>query len=178
MTEVILVNEKDEAIGTMEKMEAHQKAALHRAISVFIFNSNAEMLLQRRALDKYHSGGLWTNACCSHPSPGELTMDAASRRLKEEMGFTTPLQYSFTFTYRSAFENGLSEHEVDHVFVGTYDGTIQPDPAEVAEFKFLPMNKLKELVQHEPQTFTTWFKIALPLLEKNLSSSLLNGNGK
>src|SRR4249919_2599143 len=113
--EVILVNEQNEAIGTMEKMEAHRKALLHRAFSVFIFNSKGEMLLQQRALNKYHSGGLWTNACCSHPRPGELIEDAATRRLKEELGFETPLKKIFQFTYQASFDNGLTEHEFDHV---------------------------------------------------------------
>src|SRR5688572_13811853 len=114
--EVILVNEQDEVIGTMEKITAHRKAILHRAFSVFIFNSKGEMLLQQRAFNKYHSGGLWTNACCSHPAPGEHTADAAGRRLQEEMGFSASIQKIFEFTYFSEFENGLTEHEFDHVF--------------------------------------------------------------
>src|SRR5215203_6397334 len=118
---VILVNEKDEEIGTMEKMEAHRKALLHRAFSVFIFNGRGEMLLQRRALKKYHSGGLWTNACCSHPRPGEVTADAAARRLREELGFVTTLNPAFQFVYRATFDNGLTEYEFDHVFLGKYD---------------------------------------------------------
>src|SRR6516164_10337979 len=115
--EVILVNEQDEPIGTMGKMEAHKKALLHRAFSVFIFNSKGEMLLQQRARDKYHSGGLWTNACCSHPKPGEEVQLAASRRLNEELGFNTPLTKIFDFIYQSSFENGLTEFEFDHVFI-------------------------------------------------------------
>src|SRR4249919_2186768 len=114
--EVILVNEQNEAIGTMEKMEAHRKALLHRAFSVFIFNSKGEMLLQQRALNKYHSGGMWTNACCSHPYPEEDNLEAASRRLREEMGFATELEEIFDFTYKTVFENGLTEYEFDHVF--------------------------------------------------------------
>src|SRR5271168_1810255 len=113
--EVILVDESDQPLGTMEKMEAHRRAVLHRAFSVFIFNSRGEMLLQQRAPDKYHSAGLWSNACCSHPRPGEETADAASRRLKEELGFTTPLEELFHFTYKSEFGNGLTEYEFDHV---------------------------------------------------------------
>ena len=118
---MILVNERDEPLGSMEKMEAHRKGALHRAFSVFIFNSRGEMLLQQRALKKYHSGGLWTNACCSHPRPGETNEAAALRRLREEMGFDTSLQQIFSFTYRASFNNGLTEHEYDHVFAGIYD---------------------------------------------------------
>lgn len=171
MTEVILVNEQDEPVGRIEKLEAHQKALLHRAISVFIFNQKGEMLLQQRARDKYHSALLWTNACCSHPSPDETTEDAAIRRLQEEMGFNTSLEHRFRFTYRTHFENGLTEHEVDHVFVGTYDGPVVPDPGEVADFKYIAMDELKQLVDQEPEVFTSWFKIALPLLEQNLSTS-------
>src|SRR4051812_36262993 len=110
MEEVILVNDKDEQVGTMEKMAAHRKALLHRAFSVFVFNSKGEMLLQQRSGEKYHSAGLWTNACCSHPRPGEEVLPAATRRLNEEMGFTTPLEKAFHFTYKASFENGLSEH--------------------------------------------------------------------
>src|SRR6478735_7868072 len=117
---VILVDERDTAVGIMEKMEVHQKALLHRAFSVFIFNDKGEMLLQKRAEKKYHSGGLWTNACCSHPQPGEDTMESANNRLREEMGFNTALHKAFTFVYKAPFENGLTEHEYDHVFVGSF----------------------------------------------------------
>src|SRR5215468_430433 len=116
MEQVILVNELDEEIGTMEKLSAHEQGVLHRAISVFIFNEKGEMLLQQRASRKYHSGGLWTNACCSHPHPGEATHAAALRRLKEEMGFETSLKKAFDFVYKTSFDNGLTEHEFDHVF--------------------------------------------------------------
>lgn len=169
MAQVILVNEADEAIGTMEKMEAHQKALLHRAISVFIFNTNGELLLQQRALQKYHSAGLWTNTCCSHPEPGEVTLAAAERRLKEEMGFTTALNHAFTFTYLSNFDNGLTEHEVDHVFTGVYDGSIIPNAEEVAAFQFVSMDELQQSIQNDPQKFTSWFKIAIPLIQDYLA---------
>src|SRR5688572_9486804 len=125
MQEVILVNEFDEAIGSMEKMEAHEKALLHRAFSVFLFNKKGEMLLQKRAASKYHSPSLWTNACCSHPMPGEETKQAALRRLDEELGFTTSINKAFHFTYKAVFDNGLTEHEFDHVFVGEYQGAMQ-----------------------------------------------------
>lgn len=162
--EVILVNEADEPIGTMEKLEAHQKALLHRAFSVFIFNSNGEMLLQQRADDKYHSPGLWTNACCSHPLPGEETRKAAERRLYEELGFNAELKELFSFTYRSDFENGLTEHEYDHVFTGIYDGDIHPDPKEVKDYCFMPMNRIADELKHEPTKFTSWFHIAFPVI--------------
>ncbi len=165
-SQVILVNEKDEQTGVMDKMEAHQQAVLHRAFSVFIFNGNGEMLLQQRADEKYHSGGLWTNACCSHPSPGEKTPDAARRRLTEEMGFTTSLIKIFDFTYRAEFDNGLVEHEFDHVFLGVYNGHIQPDPSEVKAFCYKSLDELRVSINEEPAIYTAWFHIAFPLLEK------------
>lgn len=162
MQEVILVNERDEPIGTMEKMEAHRKAVLHRAFSVFIFNSKGDMLLQQRALTKYHSGGLWTNACCSHPYPGEATADAASRRLREELGFTVPLRKIFEFTYQSTFENGLVEHEYDHVFTGVYNAAIRPNPEEVQDYSYQSPEEITQALQSHPQKFTAWFHIAFP----------------
>jgi isopentenyl-diphosphate delta-isomerase len=134
---VILVNDKDEVTGTAEKMEAHQKGWLHRAFSVFIFNSNGEMLLQQRAINKYHSGGLWTNACCSHPQPGEITEASAKKRLKEEMGFEVPITPVFDFIYKTEFENGLTEYEFDHVFTGEYDGKINYDEDEVMNVRMV-----------------------------------------
>ena len=160
--EVVLVNENDEQIGIMEKMEAHRKAILHRAFSVFIFNKNGEMLLQKRAINKYHSAGLWTNACCSHPQPGEDTAQAALRRLNEELGFTTSLTKIFDFVYKSGFDNGLTEYEFDHVFTGTYDGVIDPDKDEVSDYCFMSIAEIESSLQLKPENFTTWFHIALP----------------
>lgn len=165
MTEVVLVNERDEAIGTMEKMEAHQKGELHRAFSIFIYNSRGEMLLQQRAASKYHNGGLWTNACCSHPYPGEAIEMAASRRLMEELGFTTPLKKIFNFTYKANFSNGLTEYEFDHVFFGVYDGEIKPDHKEVMAVKFVTPSELKDNLKMHPASYTAWFKIAFPKIE-------------
>src|ERR1700709_2281116 len=128
--QVILVNEADVVTGAAGKMDAHRKGWLHRAFSVFVFNHRGEMLLQQRALNKYHSGGLWTNACCSHPRPGEETLLAAERRLKEEMGFELSLQKLFDFIYKSEFDNGLTEYEFDHVFGGSYNGLVAPDKTE------------------------------------------------
>ncbi len=159
---VILVNEQDEPVGTMEKLEAHQKGLLHRAFSVFIVNSAGEMLLQQRAQDKYHSGGLWTNTCCSHPLPGEDTLAASHRRLVEEMGFDCELKEVFSFTYRAEFDNGLTEHEFDHVLIGQYDGEIQPDSTEVMNYKFASPDEIRFLLLTEPETFTHWFHIAFP----------------
>jgi len=164
LEEVILVNELDEPLGVMEKMEAHRKALLHRAFSVFIFNSKGEMLLQRRSLRKYHSAGLWTNACCSHPRPGEETCQAARRRLSEELGFTTALEKVFDFTYRSAFDNGLTEHEFDHVFVGYHDQDVDPDPEEVSEYRFLSPEVIKAELAAQPALYTSWFHLAFPLI--------------
>jgi isopentenyl-diphosphate delta-isomerase len=164
--EVILVNEADMPVGTMEKIEAHRKALLHRAFSVFIFNSRGEMLLQRRAPGKYHSPGLWTNACCSHPRPGEDTADAAIRRLNEELGFTTGLTELFSFTYKTAFDNGLTEFEFDHVFVGSYDGEVRPDPTEVGDFCFMHLDRIQTALEMRPKEFTSWFHLAFPLLRK------------
>ena len=168
---VILVDERDTAVGIMEKMEVHQKALLHRAFSVFIFNDKGEMLLQKRAEKKYHSGGLWTNACCSHPQPGEDTMESANNRLREEMGFNTALHKAFTFVYKAPFENGLTEHEYDHVFVGSFNGLIKPNPAEVEDYCYQSLDELKQSLQTHPHHFTAWFKIALPKLEDYLATS-------
>jgi len=163
--QVILVNEKDEPVGIMEKMEAHQKGLLHRAFSVFIFDSNGHMLLQQRALAKYHGGHLWTNTCCSHPYPDEKTEEAARRRLQEEMGFSTPIKEIFSFTYKAHVENDLIEHEYDHVFAGEYEGLIQPNENEVAAYQFENMEQLKSDIQNQPEKFTAWFKIAFPKIE-------------
>jgi isopentenyl-diphosphate delta-isomerase len=162
--EVILVNEKDEPVGAMEKMEAHRKGVLHRAFSIFIFNSKGEMLLQRRALNKYHSGGLWTNACCSHPAPGETTIDAAMRRLQEEMGFSTHIYKQFDFIYLAEFENGLTEYEFDHVFTGVYDGIITPDHDEVNDYCYMSMDAIQSSLLSHPQKYTAWFRISFPRL--------------
>lgn len=165
MHEVILVNELDEAIGSMEKMEAHEKALLHRAFSVFLFNKKGEMLLQKRAATKYHSPSLWTNACCSHPMPGEANEEAALRRLQEELGFTATVQKAFHFTYKAEFDNGLTEHEFDHVFIGEYEGAMQLNAEEVSEVCFKSIPVIKEEIARDAGSYTEWFKIALPLLE-------------
>jgi isopentenyl-diphosphate delta-isomerase len=162
MEHIILVNEQDEEIGTMEKMHAHEKAVLHRAVSIFIFNEKNEMLLQQRAMKKYHSGGLWTNACCSHPRPGEETQTAAMRRLKEELGFETPLHKVFDFTYKASFDNGLTEHEFDHVFVGKYNGIIYPNKNEVQDYCFKSIDEIENSLQTHPHKYTVWFKLAFP----------------
>lgn len=165
MEQVVLVDEQDNSIGTMEKMEAHEKALLHRAFSVFIFNTKGEMLLQQRALSKYHSGGLWTNACCSHPRPEEPVATAAIRRLQEEMGFKTTLHKIFDFTYKAGFDNGLTEHEFDHVFMGVYEGAINPNESEVKEYTYKNMDEIAASLQTHPNKYTAWFHIAFPKVQ-------------
>ena len=166
MEEVILVTEQDVPVGRMEKMEAHRKGALHRAFSVFILNERNEMLLQQRTVTKYHSGGLWTNACCSHPRPGEETETAANRRLHEELGFTTSVMKIFDFHYNAAFNNGLTEHEFDHVYIGTYSGTIHPNPSEVQDYCYKKMDEIAATIQSHPHKYTAWFCIAFPEVMK------------
>ena len=173
MERVVLVDENDNDLGTMEKMEAHEKGLLHRAFSVFIFNKKGEMLLQQRSLRKYHSGGLWTNACCIHPRKDEKPINAASRRLKEEMGFETPLVKAFDFTYKATFLNGLSEYEFDHVFVGYYDGKIEPNFSEVEAFTYRSLERLEMGISEYPEFFTEWFLIAYPKLKDWLKETKL-----
>jgi len=163
--EVILVNEQDQQVGVMEKMEAHQKGLLHRAFSIFIFNEKGEMLLQQRAATKYHSGGKWSNACCSHPRPGEELLDAAKRRLSEELGFVTDLKKIFEFAYKVEFENGLAENEVDHVFVGEYYGQINLNPEEAQDYCFKSLPEIKQSFQLKPGIYTEWFLLAFPKIE-------------
>ncbi|MEO8862077.1 MAG: isopentenyl-diphosphate Delta-isomerase [Ginsengibacter sp.] len=162
---MILVNEKDMETGTMEKMEAHVKGLLHRAFSIFIFNTKGEFLLQQRALGKYHNGGIWSNTCCSHPLPGEDILNAANRRLFEEMGFSTALSPAFNFIYNANFSNGLTEHEFDHVFTGMYDGEIKADKAEVNDYCFKKIEDIETSMETHPQKYSEWFKIALPQIK-------------
>jgi isopentenyl-diphosphate delta-isomerase len=168
MENVILVDERDTPLGTMEKIEAHEKGLLHRAFSVFVFNEKRELLLQQRAAEKYHSPGLWTNTCCSHPRPGELTVDAAVRRMNEEMGFTTELEEVFSFIYRSGVGRGLTEHELDHVLVGRFSGTPVPDPREVMSWRFASPDRIAEELETYPENFTAWFRPAFEKLRDRL----------
>ncbi|MDB5230100.1 MAG: isopentenyl-diphosphate Delta-isomerase [Chitinophagaceae bacterium] len=160
MESVILVDKDDNHTGTMEKLEAHRLGILHRAFSIFIFDDEGKMLLQQRALNKYHSGGLWTNACCSHPRPGERTADAALRRLKEELGIESRLEKIFDFIYHTPFVNGLSEHEFDHVFAGNYNGTIPFSKTEVMNARFLSLDEIEHEMLVSPEQYTAWFHIA------------------
>lgn len=156
---VILVNELDEQIGLMEKIEAHQKAVLHRAFSVFIFNEKNELMLQQRALSKYHSPGLWTNTCCSHQRDGESNIEAGVRRLQEEMGFTTFIEEKTSFIYKAPFDNGLTEHELDHVLVGYYNEKPNINKEEVESWKWMSLESVKKDMIKSPEEYTEWFKI-------------------
>ena len=157
--EVILVNEQDEQIGLMPKMEAHEKAVLHRAFSVFIFNSKNELMLQQRAAHKYHSPLLWTNTCCSHQRDGESNIEAGTRRLVEEMGFTTDLKEVTSFIYKAPFDNGLTEHEFDHVMTGFYEMDPDINKEEVEDWKWMPVDAVKSDIELNPEIYTAWFKI-------------------
>ena len=166
---VILVDENDHPVGLMPKMEAHQKGLLHRAFSVFILDDRGRLLLQQRAAHKYHSPALWTNTVCSHPRQGEGNIEAGIRRLKEEMGFSAPLQEVFSFIYKAEFDNGLTEHELDHVLIGKFNGKVQPNPEEVMDYKWVYLSELVEEIQKNPGHFTAWFKI---IFEKSLPKLL------
>jgi isopentenyl-diphosphate delta-isomerase len=163
---VILVDEKDNQIGTMEKIEAHEKARLHRAFSVFIYNSKNELMLQQRALTKYHTPGLWTNTCCSHQKLEESNIEAGKRRLQEEMGFSTELKETISFIYKAPFENGLTEHEFDYILVGEYQDDPQPNPDEVHNWKWMNLDDIENDMNKNPNLYTEWFKI---IFEKHKS---------
>lgn len=169
MTEyVVLVDELDNKVGLMEKMEAHINPTLHRAFSIFIFNSKNEMLLQQRALSKYHTPGLWTNTCCSHPRDGESLHDATKRRLQEEMGMQCELKEAFSFIYKADVMQGLVEHEFDHVFIGTSDNLPIINKDEVESFRYDTVENIKADIERNPQNYTAWFKIAFDKLLETL----------
>ena len=161
MEHVILVDGSDNELGTMEKLEAHKKGVLHRAFSILIFNNKGELLLQKRSWKKYHSAGLWTNTCCSHPRPGETMKDATRRKLAQEMGIDTDLQFAYKFTYQAALENALTEHELDHVYTGEFNGIPQINPDEVEAWRFISIDALNAEIQAAPQNFTFWFKLIM-----------------
>lgn len=156
---VILVNERDEPLGLMEKMEAHEKGLLHRAFSVFVVDDENNLLLQQRAIIKYHSGGLWTNTCCSHPRQNETTLEAAHRRLIEEMGFDCDLKPLTTFIYKAELDHGLTEHELDHVFIGQWRGRPLINKEEVENFKWMHVDDVEADIAANPDKYTAWFKI-------------------
>jgi len=157
--QVILVDEQDQKIGLMPKMEAHEKALLHRAFSVFIMNNKGELMLQQRAAEKYHSPLLWANTCCSHQRDGESNLEAGKRRLQEEMGFVTDLKEVFSFIYKAPFDNGLTEHELDHVMLGSYNEDPQINKEEVESYKWMTPSAVKEDISSKPEIYTAWFKI-------------------
>ena len=158
--EIILVNEKDEEIGIGEKIKVHKKGKLHRAFSIFVFNFKGELLLQQRAKEKYHSGGLWSNTCCSHPRPNEILKDAIHRRLKEEMGFDCELKEVFNFIYQEKLDNELIEHEFLHVFIGKFDGKVVLNKNEAMDYKWISVDELKQDINKNSERYTCWFKIA------------------
>ncbi len=168
---VILVNVKDEETGIAEKMHAHRQGLLHRAFSVFIFNNRNELLIQQRSVHKYHSGGLWTNTCCSHPRPGETIREAAVRRLGEEMGISADLEEIFGFIYRTDFENGLIEHEFDHVLAGDYEGELNINNEEVMDYSFVSMDQIENSLATHPEKYTVWFRLAFPRVKKWVSEN-------
>jgi len=156
---VLLVDTQDRVLGIMPKLEAHQKGVLHRAFSVFILNRQNALMLQQRAWDKYHSPGLWTNTCCSHQREGEDSLAAGKRRLQEEMGLEAPLTPLFTFIYKAPFDNGLTEHELDHVLLGYSEQSPNPNPQEVADWQWMPLEEVQRKLTEQPEQFTVWFKI-------------------
>ncbi|HKZ36594.1 MAG TPA: isopentenyl-diphosphate Delta-isomerase [Chryseolinea sp.] len=161
MERVILVDAKDNVIGTMEKLEAHRKGVLHRAFSILIFNSKGEVLLQKRSKNKYHSGGLWTNACCSHPMPHESMSEATRKRLKHEMGIDLQPQFAYKFVYKKHLDKDLIEHEFDHVFIGKYDGVPSTNLEEVEDWKFIDIASLRQDLELHPHAYTEWFKLIM-----------------
>jgi isopentenyl-diphosphate delta-isomerase len=165
---VVLVDETDREVGSMEKMQAHREGRLHRAFSIFIFNQQGEMLIQRRSPAKYHTGMLWSNACCSHPIPGETIEAALLRKLQQEMGFTCSLKSAFSFTYRAELDNGLTEHEIDHVYTGYFSGVPQPNPEEVCDWKFIEYGVLRDEVKKNPERYTPWFRMLLDPLSDHI----------
>jgi isopentenyl-diphosphate Delta-isomerase len=169
---LILVDENDVQLGTGEKMAVHRQGLLHRCFSIFVFNEKGDVLMQKRASSKYHSGGLWTNTCCGHPVDGEATKTAAARRLREEMGFSCEVEELFSFIYRAELDHDLIEHEFDHVFTGAYDGPVSPDAAEAEDYAWRPVEAVNEEMARYPERFTVWSRIALKelLLRKELMS--------
>lgn len=157
--EIILVDEKDNEIGHLSKLEVHQKGLLHRAFSILVFNSEGEVLIQKRAQNKYHSANLWTNTCCSHPKKGETTEEAVHRRLQEEMGFDCTLNFAYKFIYKTELENDLIEHEFDHVYIGEFNGEIHPNYSEISDYKWIKLSDLRNEILFSPEKYTYWFRL-------------------
>ena len=161
MENVILVDKQDNMIGAMEKLEVHRKGLLHRAYSILVFNAKEKLLLQKRTVSKYHSGGLWSNACCSHPAPDESMADATRQRLRHEMGIDLQPEFAFKFIYKCELDKGLIEHEFDHVFTGLYDDAPSINPSEVDDWKFIDVKTLRNDLERNPEKYTTWFKLIM-----------------
>jgi len=174
MEEVILVDQQDNEIGLGEKMQVHREGKLHRAFSVFVFNSKGQLMLQKRAKIKYHGAGLWSNTCCSHPRNGEPVEDAAKRRLLEELGFETDLKKLYWFIYKTDVDNGLIEHELDHVFVGIFGGSPKINTEEVSEIKWVSLEDLRIDMEENPQNYTFWFKKIMEKLGFDLKNFSIN----
>ncbi len=170
---VVLVDSNDNAIGLMPKMEAHEKGVLHRAFSVFILNEKGELMLQQRAAEKYHSPSLWTNTCCSHQRDGETTLDAGKRRLREEMGLEIPLQFLFSFIYKADFDNGLTEHELDHVLLGQSEQAPQINKEEVGDWKWMSLPAIATDMEENPHHYTAWFKIIFNRFNQHINANHL-----
>lgn len=171
---VILVDENDRQTGICEKLEAHEKGLLHRAFSIFLFNKDGDLLLQQRALEKYHTGGLWTNTCCSHPRPDENQEDALQRKLFQEMGINCPLTKIFEFTYSADLDRGLTENELDHVYIGEFSDAPNPNPAEVKDWKYVSLNQVKKEIQADGDQFTPWFKMLITKVEEHFEELKTN----
>ena len=171
---VVLVNEFDEEIGAMDKLEAHERGLLHRAFSVLVFNSKNELLLQRRAFGKYHSEGLWTNTCCSHPYPGESILDAGKRRLFEEMGFTCELNHAFSFIYKAELDKGLTEYELDHVMIGFSEETPHLNLEEVSAFRWMSNKEILADMEYYPENYTAWFRFLMTDYNAKIEKSILH----
>lgn len=174
LEEVVLVDELDQAIGSADKQQAHQEGSLHRAFSLFVFNDSGQLLLQQRAAGKYHSATLWSNTCCGHPRPNEPLAEAIHRRLREEMGFDCELNKAFDFIYKTPFENGLMEHEFDHVFVGRFNGTPKPNSDEASGYEWLDLHALSVDISQRPERYTFWFKHILEPLQQYLANNPLS----
>ena len=168
---LILVDKNDNETGVMDKLTVHQKGVLHRAFSIFVFNSNMELLLQQRADDKYHSGGLWSNTCCSHPLKNEIMEESVVRRLKEEMGIECNTEFKFSFIYKHLFENGLTKHELDHVYFGNSDQIPVFNPKEVKAYRYIGLEKLEKEISEYPDRFTIWLRICFPLIKQYFSKN-------
>ena len=169
MEHIILVDENDNEVGTEEKLAAHQRGALHRCFSIFVFNAKNELLLQQRAFNKYHSGGLWSNTCCSHQRPNEETLSAAHRRLQEEMGFDCGfLKEKFCFLYKAALDHGITEHEFDHALFGRYEGPVAVNPEEGADYKWISLPVLENELKSNPEKYTEWLKVCFSKMKEEL----------